>query len=84
LRNAAGTYTNSHLKGISGTSYTMNASISGKVYSAKSTIPPLVVLDSVTYTAMDDDPKKKKIIVEAFRSSLLSIINIRHSKLERT
>ncbi len=44
----AGTYTNAHLRGTPGDTYTMTVTTGGKTYTATSTMPEQVKLDSLT------------------------------------
>lgn len=58
-----GNYTANDLAGISGETYTMNVLTNGKTYTARSVMPAVVKLDSVTTKTSDFDAKKRQVII---------------------
>jgi hypothetical protein len=56
----AGTYSNGHLYGVAGTTYTMTVLTGGVTYKASSEMPPLVPLDSITSKTNDFNDRNNR------------------------
>jgi hypothetical protein len=63
----AGTYSTRQLTGLSGHSYRMTVNTNGITYTAQSTMPALVPLDSVTYRDADFFTDHRKVITVNFQ-----------------
>ncbi|HZX58918.1 MAG TPA: DUF4249 family protein, partial [Mucilaginibacter sp.] len=67
----AGTYTIDQVNGVAGVTYTLSVTTGGKTYTAKSTVPQKVALDSITSkNSFFDAGKGKKLITVYFRDPL--------------
>lgn len=60
MEDTAGTYSVAPVNGIAGRTYTLTVNTSGKTYTARSTMPQLVNLDSITFKENIFDKKNNK------------------------
>lgn len=63
IETSPGSYIANDLAGIPGETYRMTVAVDGKTYTARSVMPEVVKLDSVTTKLSDFDSKKRQVII---------------------